>query len=235
MALVCPECFGRKGLRYRIIDIRPKYDEGECDFHPSKKGVPIEAVAEILDEVIRHTYYPFHGDMYARHPGNTLAELLYALINPSDDAIVEALQETLIENDNYWPPDGEEAFFDEDLEYKEIANPYDEHHSRRWVHFCEMIVHDQRFFNSKAMDLLVEIFDGIHLLKDQKGDSAVYELETSSQPIFRARIANDPNSQSKIYNQLHLELAAPPKRQRSSGRMNPSGIQTFYGASPQYS
>ena len=51
---VCPDCFEASGLRRRISEIRKEHDVGRCDFHPSKKGVPLEAVAEIVDPVIRN-------------------------------------------------------------------------------------------------------------------------------------------------------------------------------------
>lgn len=36
--LVCPDCFGNRGLKFRIEKIRPDFDDGECTFHPKKRG-----------------------------------------------------------------------------------------------------------------------------------------------------------------------------------------------------
>lgn len=56
MTLVCPHCFGEPGLQKRIVEIRPQFPNEKCDFHPEYKGVPIEAVAELVDPVFRAHY-----------------------------------------------------------------------------------------------------------------------------------------------------------------------------------
>lgn len=230
MTLVCPDCFDQKGLQRRISDIRPLYNEGECDFHPRKKGVPIDAVAVVLDEVIRNNYYPSVDiDMFGNQNEGTFREFLYDLTGADDDAVVNALSNSLIENDDYYPPDGGNPFYDDDYSYHPTES-IDEQHSTRWRHFCNRIVHEQRFFNAQAQKSLEQIFDGLHLLRSADGSKAVYKLDNQNGNIFRARIANDPQMQKKISDDTVKELGPPPKRLRSPGRMNSSGIRTFYGA-----
>src|SRR3546814_1376004 len=43
---LCPQCIHNKVLRARLVEIRPHVSEGRCDNHPSRKGIPIENVAE---------------------------------------------------------------------------------------------------------------------------------------------------------------------------------------------
>jgi hypothetical protein len=56
MAMFCPLCFSNNGLKRRLEEVRKEYDEGKCDRHPRRKGIPIEAVAAIVDEVFRNNY-----------------------------------------------------------------------------------------------------------------------------------------------------------------------------------
>ena len=64
MTNLCPYCFAEAGLRPRLIEVRPKFDEGACDNHPTRKGTPIEAVAEIVDEVFRENFTFGDADFY---------------------------------------------------------------------------------------------------------------------------------------------------------------------------
>lgn len=57
---VCPFCFAQAGLQNRLIEIRRSASSDEkCDFHPTRKAVPIEVVVRIIDEVFRQRYV--HG------------------------------------------------------------------------------------------------------------------------------------------------------------------------------
>ncbi len=40
-----------------MVKMRPEFEDGNrCDFHSRKKGIPVTAVAEIVDRVIRDNY-----------------------------------------------------------------------------------------------------------------------------------------------------------------------------------
>ena len=55
--LICPDCIGEKTLSNRMVNMRPKFEDGnKCSFHLRKKGIPLSAVAEILDEVFRNYF-----------------------------------------------------------------------------------------------------------------------------------------------------------------------------------
>lgn len=231
MTLVCPDCFDQKGLGIRIAKIRPDYDEGKCDFHPTKKGVPLEAVVEIIDDVIRNNYHISMGvDQNGDMTGGSLHEFLYELTGADNDDLIGEIASTLIENDSNWAYDGGEPFYDEEYGYRLATEFLGEQHSNRWRHFCDRIVNEQRFFNAQAQDTLKHIFDGLHFLRGADSSKVMYELDSRSSVIYRARIANDPDLQKRIANDVAKELGPPPKRLRSPGRMNPSGIRTFYGA-----
>lgn len=228
--LVCPDCFEESGLQRRIVEIRPKFDDGPCDHHPTKKGIPIEAVAKILTEVIENNYHHSGYDYQGEPTGELLADLIYDLASPDNHDVVEALQSALIEGESYWPPDGGEPFFSDEVGYTRFHEVYFGQESRKWEEFCDGIVGNRRFFNSSAKPLLAEIFDGLHTLRDESNEPAIRTLQPGVAKIFRARRANERNIQEKIENDPTSELGPPPKRHRLPGRMNPSGIRAFYGA-----
>lgn len=232
MTLVCPDCFGDAGLQRRIKEIRPNFPDDPCDFHPSKKGVPISAVAEIVDPVFRNHYtFGDYHPLYDEFVGDDLSGTLLDLTEADDDRVVTALAEALIEDDDYWPPDGEDAFYIFDASYVENDSGYEEH-SQTWRHFRREILHEQRFFSQKALGRLRGIFDGLHLLRDDSNSPAVYLLEPGDEAvqIYRARKANSVGERERIVQDPASQLGPPPENLRRAGRMNPSGILAFYGA-----
>ncbi|WP_309663691.1 RES family NAD+ phosphorylase [Tabrizicola sp.] len=228
--LVCPDCFANTGLQNRIKTIRPNFDDGACYAHVTKKGVPLEAVARIIEEVIRNNFHLSGFDYKGEPLGESLIDVIYCLTEAHDHEVVEALQSVLIEEDEYWPPDGEEPFFSEENGYQKTVEVFDEQRSRRWEEFREVIISQQRFFSDDAKRILTEIFDGLHLLRDDRNEPAVMALEPGKHTVFRARRANTQSTQDKIYGDAARELGPPPSALRIAGRMNPSGIKAFYGA-----
>jgi hypothetical protein len=232
MTLVCPDCFGSSGLKRRIVEIRPKFEDGACNFHPSKKGVPISEVAEIVDEAFRIRYtYSSVDSRTGEYNGNNLDDTLWELTEAEDVGVIKALADELLELEGYWPPDGGEPFYSDEVGYEVNDFGYDEH-SNTWQFFRREILHEQRFFNTKAMEKLSEIFDGLHLLRDDANLPAVYEINPNDDEaqFFRARINNSMDGRQKIAENPARDLGPPPENLRRAGRMNSSGILAFYGA-----
>jgi hypothetical protein len=231
MTLVCPHCFGERGLTKQIEEIRPDFPNEKCSFHPQYKGVPIKAVAAIVDAVFRAHYgfadYGYDGEQLDEPLEFVIGDLVQAV----DDQIARALVTQLVEDDDYWPPDGGEAFYDETNNYQ-FLKPHFFRHSGLWKEFCEGIVHRQRFFNTDVRELIAEIFDGVQYQRDHKSRPAVYRIEPGKPPgcFFRARLADEISARKKITENLAKELGPPPERLRKAGRMNPAGVCCFYGA-----
>lgn len=137
----------------------------------------------------------------------------------------------MIEDEDYYPSDGDEPFYDEYQNYADFEQSGSPH-SELWRSFCESIVHEQRFFNSDAHGLIAEIFDGIHLQQDHEKQPPVYLIEPGDEnsEIFRARIANNASERKEIADDPKEKLGAPPPRKRRAGRMNSAGISALYGA-----
>lgn len=230
--LVCPECFGNPGLKLRIVKIRPNFKVGNCDFHPNRKGVPLDAVASIVDEVARENYggsVPDSRDEFSG--GLELHELIDDITAPTDDDIASALKDELVRQDDYWPPDGGEAFYSEEYVYQRIEVGTDSY-GRFWDDFQKLLMHEQRFFSRKAFELLGLIFKDVEQQTDKNRRSPVYMIEPGGEQhaFYRARIIRAPSDTKKFRENVADELGPPPDRLRTPGRLNPSGISAFYGA-----
>lgn len=240
MTLLCPQCFGNSGLRRRIEQIRPDYDEGRCVFHKTRKGTPIDAVGAIIDEVFRSNYAIAGSDTYYsddledpetydEQRGEDLRQTVGDLTEPTVPDVQDLIADWLMANDNYWPPDGEEPFYLDEYRYERTA-PGDAGHAVAWSMFRESIMHEQRFFNRSADDWLASIFQFIHLQRDEARLPPVYLMDPDQAPtFFRARVA-DVVGQRKILANPLQEMGAPPRRLGKPNRMNPSGITALYAS-----
>lgn len=237
---LCPFCFSDKGLHRRLLNVRPQYDEGQCDFHTNRKGIPIEVVTAIVDEVFRANFSLagadwIHGNFeeepgfYGPQRGHFLSEVVEEIVQPDRPEINDALVEQLIEDDFYLPQRGEDAFYDEEQRYERIEEG-DGGHGALWETFCQTVTFEQRFLNPAVDDLLGKIFQGIHLQKDVSQNYPVRVLSPGeTPPIIRARIVTEQD-RVQVMKNPGQELGPPPGRLGRSNRMNAAGIRAFYGA-----
>lgn len=230
---VCPDCFENDGIGRRIAQVRPKVSEGPCDEHPNRKGIPIEQLATIVDPVFRELYWPAadDGNLWRYGRGSDLIDTLYDLTSAIDDKISRALSSALVDLDDYWPPDGEGAFYDEEALYT-LQDDESGLHLHDWKTFRRSLMFESRFFNPDAEQALGRIFDGIQQLRDSNGKGPIYLIkpDTPEAHFYRARIANSREEAKRIKADLARELGPPPEQLRKAGRLNPSGISAFYGA-----
>lgn len=229
---VCPHCFRDEGLKKRIIGIRPDFADEKCHFHPRFKGIPAAEVAKIVDPIFRSQYsWGDYNSYNGEQRGDPLDHLIGEITLAEDDLASKAVSDALIEDEICWPQDGEEPFYASDQNYVRHDHVFD-HHGNLWDTFVRSISHDQRFFNTRARELIAEIFDGLQYQRDNARRSPIYRIEpgTPEATFFRARQANSDGDIDRIQKMPHKELGPPPKRQRRPGRMNPAGIGCFYGA-----
>ena len=227
---ICPECFDNRALKRRLTELRPKFPNSEkCEFHPTRKAVPLEEVGKIVEPALRANY-AIGEWMYDHQEGDDLHTVIDETTGADDDRVIHALIAWLIHNDEYWPPDGEEAFYAEDQTYVTIRLD-GWRHGALWRRFREAILHRQRFFNDPAKAFLVEIFDGLQNQSDIDDKPVFYRLLPSEEPLFyRARIVANEDAFSAIAQDPAGQMGPPPATLRRAGRMNAAGIAVFYGA-----
>ncbi|EJZ22165.1 RES family NAD+ phosphorylase [Rhizobium sp. Pop5] len=233
MTLVCPKCFGDRAISRRIQEVRPQYPDEKCSFHPRNKGVPIRLVAAMVDDVFRYFYsfgeYPY---AYSEQEGDSLVFCVGDITQAEDEEIARALADQLIEDDEYWPQNGEQSFYADDQNYVRHGFNRNHRNDNLWRNFRESVVYQQRFFNSNAKDLISELFSGVDAQRDHRRQSPVYEISPGSDLgiFYRARVLSDPKERARAREEPASVLGPPPKRLRKAGRMSPAGIACFYGA-----
>ncbi len=227
---ICPACFDNPALKRRLTELRPKFPSSEkCQFHPTRKAVPLEEVGKIVEPALRANY-AIGEWMYDHQEGDDLHTVVNDTTGADDDRVIQALIDWLIENDEYWPPDGEAAFYAEDQTYITIRLD-GWRHGALWRQFREAILHRQRFFNDPAKAFLAEIFDGIQNQSDIDDKPAFYRLSPGDEPLFyRARLVADEDAFREIAKDAAGQMGPPPATLRRAGRMNAAGIAVFYGA-----
>lgn len=231
MSYVCPECFDEIVLKRRVKELRAaSKTTSKCRFHQSRKGIPVEQVAELFDPVIRATHSVGDYDWNGEPEGDDLAQVVLELGEMDDYDAAKLVARALIEADPYLPQDGEEPFFSDEYGYVTSPGTYGAHYSVLWDRFRKSILHSARFFNEGASTALQEIFEDVHRQHSVEGP-VVYTIgpHTSAKAVYRARLADDQNLR-KILENPWIELSVPPEGMRKPGRMNASGIGVFYGA-----
>jgi hypothetical protein len=227
---VCPECFENRTLKRRLVEIRPGFpDEDRCDLHPTRKAVPLDEVGKIVEPALRANY-AIGEWMFDHQEGDDLYTIVNETTGADDDRVINALIGWLIENDDYWPPDGGEPFFADDQTYVPIRLD-GWRHGALWRRFREAILYRQRFFNDPAKEFLAEIFDGIQNQSDIDNKPAFYRLAPGEEVTFyRARIVAEEDAFRAIAKDPSALMGPPPPTLRRAGRMNAAGIAVFYGA-----
>ena len=229
---ICPDCFADTGLKRRIVALRAGEPHRRCDFHPRKKGIALSTISPMLSELISNTYrHANENPLTGESTGESLIDVVYDLTGAHEHAVADALHTLIIDEEYVWPPDGDEPFFSDMYGYRRVHEIHEEH-SLRWEHFRRDIIYRRRFFSEDGQQTLLDIFDGLHLLRDRAGRPVIYPLQPGeeSPPIFRARIANERALQRQIIEDVAGQLGPPPPHQRIPGRMHPAGIRAFYGA-----
>lgn len=144
-----------------------------------------------------------------------------------EDEIVDAV----IEAEDCWPPDGDEAFWDETSLYvQKRIKPH--RYNAEWESALYELKHTRRFFSSAARNLFDELFDGIEDLKIQDADSLLPIIRNlpAGSKLFRARIFKSKSMLKDIHRNPFDHVGPPPSGHAQPGRMNPEGVAVFYGA-----
>jgi hypothetical protein len=162
--------------------------------------------------------------------GEGLNEIISERTGAVNENITGSIKQYLIDDDTFNEGfDGSGRFFSDDYAYnREFSGNVSQ--SLWWNEFRRRIQFDQRFFNSVAKDLLIKIFDKVHLQKDINRTSPILQLKPDAGPLYRARIVHSDGEEEKTINDPAENLGPPPEQLRKQGRMNAPGILAFYGA-----
>lgn len=145
----------------------------------------------------------------------------------------DALVNALMNAEDYWPGDGEEAFYDDTQLYvRRRATPHA--WMFEWSYLCEELAHRRRFFSDSARAFFDRLFEGVADLESFDKDTDQWLLVVNDLPtgtdVLRARVVRSDSDLRVFVETPSRELGAPPAEKALAGRMNATGIAVFYGA-----
>jgi hypothetical protein len=239
MSAVCWKCVDDQYLK-KII--REKGEVQECSecHNSTRKASTAYDLAELADPIFREHFH--HGGQvpqwgegdspWYEQAGDPLSFHIQEVLGQSfsfDDEIVKAL----IKNDGAWPPDGEEPFFSDEVNYVSTRIRASELYAR-WHFVEEDLKHNKRFFSSAAKELFEYLFRDVETRKywdasENKPMTVVRELPEGSE-LFRARICHSPADIKDTLSNPYKNVGPPPPARARAGRMNVDGVAVFYGA-----
>lgn len=234
---VCENCVGDKFVRETVAS---EGEHGVCDFGGnSGRCVRLSQLASILDEKYRELVRPGgHEPIFStetdkveyRQVGEEPAWIIQEMLE-CEPELADALTSYLSDAEQWMVADGDTPLYDSTTPY-EFTDPTGLEYEASWRYFCERIKHLNRFFDPEAKVLLHEVFEGINDLDHGINGPLICEFNGKDDDprIFRGRVAKDEAEARKFCLSPTRELSAPPPRLASPGRMNPAGVQMFYGA-----
>lgn len=244
--MICSRCIGNSDFSQWICD---NGVSGPCEIDPKHTGpqtvVRASDFAAHVDEWFRdnfvrgemettfdesdHAIYSQLGDPYA----DIMAESLQC-----DPDVIDAIDEHLPDATSRDIAQGDECFYDQDVNYEEItaAKKRDEQRELeywyenriyfQWQDFANAAINRRRFFGLKEQ--LDQLF-GDPTEYEGGSTNPVYELPAGA-TIYRARLIDDPSLVERVNKAPAKELGAPPRDRTKAGRMNVEFIPAFYGA-----
>lgn len=144
-----------------------------------------------------------------------------------EDEIVEAI----VDADDYWPPDGGEAYWDTTSLYVP-TRAQTEHYFAEWHSTLAELKHGRRFFSPSARALFGRLFDGIDDLRARMGRRLlpVARVLPKGTSIYRARVCNSRAALKSMFTSPVKELGPPPAEAARAGRMNAEGVVVLYAS-----
>lgn len=228
----CSECAGNNEITRGVFaEEKERKTCGYC-----RKGqlcIGLESLADAVDDNYRYNYEPCDGD--GSRPSEIISELLE--LDQSAGKLDADLVSILHDRELHGRNKGVDPIYDEGITYCSLSEEYPpindgREHKEFWDMYCEQIKHRTRYFNSKVIKWLNDIFLDLNKIIYQDNISPIRAMgPTDSDAFFyRARHASSAQERIKICCHPTQELNSPPVAIASGGRMNPIGISVFYAA-----
>lgn len=163
--------------------------------------------------------------------GDSLSDIVQPVLGQDVDD-PDALVSALMDAEDYWPSDGEEAFYDDTQLYvSRKATPHA--WIAEWHYLRDELAHRRRFFSDGARALFDRLLEGVADLKlfDKDTDQwlpVVNELPLGTE-VLRARADRSDSELRAFVETPSRERGAPPPEKAPTGRMNATGIAVFDG------
>lgn len=170
-----------------------------------------------------------------------------------DFDFLEDIVQAVIGAEDVWPPDGEEAFFEDYYNY-EPRGTYVYKMLEEWQLVQRELRASRRFFNEAAKSFFASLFADIDALltpvvdidsaiaafavdetdstldADDTNDDTVVRTLREGTDVYRARACHSQETLQEIAEQPYQQVGPPLSDKARAGRMNAEGIVVFYGA-----
>lgn len=231
--LVCWECVSDPILRSWLRD---RGHAATCSFCGKRRiACSLPSLAQRIDEVIREFYKPAEETAHvveeSDNPkywadGTPADEIIQEIAGVEPD-LADAIDGYLSEQEQHDVRDGGDAYYD-DVPLEHIDSFPDEF-METWRYFESRLKHQVRFFDEEGKRLLGELFGRLPSLASGK---AIVTLEPAedSPAFYRARIVDGTTDIEAFLRAPEVQIGPPPPVKARAGRMNPVGINVFYGA-----
>ncbi|MBB5442072.1 MULTISPECIES: RES family NAD+ phosphorylase [unclassified Paraburkholderia] len=234
---ICYECFEDSVLHERV---QREGDVDECRVcQERREGISVEQLAEWLEPVMRDNLgwgreVPDFGGgdsdrISYRRLGDPLEYWVQTFLGQYFDFQSEII-DAVIETEFINPGDGEEAFWDETMDYEEVRQGGGDF-GLAWHETLQEVWHRRRFFSEKARNFFAELFADVeHMHLPGKPRSPVVRTLRTGTRLFRARVVTSPSLLSEMVDNPLAHIGPPPPHLARAGRMNAEGISVFYGS-----
>lgn len=233
---VCFECIDDFYLKKIIKDEGALLECSVCG-EESNNAFSVEQLGKLLEPIMRKHFLPgdsikeFGGDddEWWRQEGEPMSWAVQIVLDQYLD-FVDEIVDAVIEAEG-WQHNDASSFWDKTSNYVEKRTEGG-HFIYEWESTLEELKHSRRFFSPAAQNLFGRLFDGVEDLKAWNGKSfqpVVRRLPTGTK-LFRARICKSKSMLRDIIEDPFKHVGPPPKEHAQAGRMNPEGVNVFYGA-----
>jgi hypothetical protein len=234
---ICYECFEDSVLSERV---QREGDVDECRVcEERREGISVEQLADWLEPVMRDNLgwgreVPDFGGgdsdrISYRRLGDPLEYWVQTILGQYFNFQSEII-DAVIESEFVYPGDGEEAFWDETMDYEEVRQSGGDF-GLAWRETLHDVQHRRRFFSEKARNFFAELFadvENMHL--PGKPRSPVVRTLRTGTRLFRARVVTNHSLLNKMVDDPLAHIGPPPQHLARAGRMNAEGISVFYGS-----
>lgn len=237
---ICTQCINDSYLKNEIEE---NHQPGTCSYcGMSGNEVSLQDLGDRVHGVLDEQFYPT-----ATHPegidytlakeglwergGSPVAEVIGDIAG-LDYKIAEDIREYLSDVHGYIEvKEGGEDPYADDAQYEQ-QGPDSLNFHDTWESFSQQVRWRSRFFSQYAEVDLDSIFGNLEKLRTYDGRPVIRSIgpDEKDRFVFRARIAFSHQELENFLKNPARELASPPPRHASAGRMNAAGISVFYGA-----
>lgn len=241
--MICANCIGETYLR-KLVSQMPT---ASCDIC-GEADEPAMAYADLADlvggafeEHFRRTPTQPSAMEYAAQKEGLFE--WYQEGEPATDVIAEAcgigaeaaeaIRQILEQRhaDHFASQCGDQCEFESEAQYERRQVDVGQLH-QAWAELERSLKTEARYFNEQARTVLDEVFSDLAVATTHDDRAAIRQAGpgTDLPALFRARVFQGQEALRRALEAPDGELAAPPSRQASAGRMNAQGVSVFYGA-----